>query len=85
MAKSKHALRMKVSEHEEGRPYCAAVITFDDGTEVQTPISDFSELRVKASDHGLDMDHDVVASPEAIRWLKDQEGWPDDRETVGKV
>jgi len=77
MTTPRRALRIKVPEPQER--FCAAVLTFDDTTEVHTPISTFSELQAKASDHGLDMDHDVVASPATVRWLKDQEGWPEDR------
>ncbi len=78
------ALRMKVSDPHAGKRYCTAVITFDDTSEFVTPISDFTDLRGKASDYGLDMGRDVVVSPATISWLKNQEGWPDS-ETVGKV
>lgn len=83
MATAKTALRIKVDDPEKGS--CPAVIAFNDGTVVDTAISTFSELRAKASDHGLDMGRDVVASPTTVAWLKDQEGWPDDTETVGRV
>lgn len=85
MMTAKTALRIKVAESRSDLGYCAAVIAFDDGTVVDTPVRSYSELRAKATDHGLDMERDVVASPATITWLKDQEGWPEDAETVGRV
>lgn len=85
MATAKKALRIKVGEPEPGKGYCSASIAFEDGTVVNTPVSTYSELRAKAADHGLDMDRDVVVSPKTLAWLKDQEGWPDDTETVGRL
>ncbi len=84
MTTATNALRIKVAEPQEGGRFCAAAISFDDGTVASTPIPNFTELRAKASDLALDMNQ-VVASPATIRWLKDQEGWPGDRETVGRV
>lgn len=85
MAKSK-AIRLKVSkpvQGAEGVQFCPAVLVFDDGTTQDTPIRTFSEMRGKATDHGLS-DDETVASPATIAWLKDQEGWPDSQ-TVGRI
>ncbi|MEY2471932.1 MAG: hypothetical protein QOK28_1261 [Actinomycetota bacterium] len=75
------AIRIKVDDPESGKGYCRATIAFEDGSVVDTPISNFSDLRGKAADNGLQMDKDVVANPATLVWLKDQEGWPDS-ETV---
>jgi hypothetical protein len=81
---AKNALRMKVAAHQPNRAYCTGTVTFDDGTEAVTPVTDFSDLRRKATDHGLAVERSVVVAPETVAWLKDQEGWPDS-ETVGRV
>jgi hypothetical protein len=83
MTAARKAIRMSVSEPEADSGFCVGSLGFDNGTVIQTPISDFSDLRRKASDHGL-ADGEVVVSPETVAWLKDREGWPDST-TVGKI
>lgn len=80
----KKAIQFQVSDPEHDARYCVGTMVFDDATVAHTPVSDYSDLRRKATDHGLAAE-EVVVHPQTVAWLKDREGWPEGSQTVGSV